>query len=57
MSNNKVCPFRKSISRIIKRTPDSVFSNKLVEEFCKCLGTRCMAFSNGTCLRLSKKED
>lgn len=57
MNNDKVCPFRKSISRSVKRTSDSILDNKFVENFCKCLGTRCMAFSNGTCLRLKYKKE
>lgn len=52
----KLCPFKKRITRTAKRNNRGGLINELDEAFCKCEGTRCMAFRSGACQRLTQEK-
>lgn len=52
----KLCPFKKRIIRTTKRGNRGELINELEEVFCKCEGTRCMAFRFGSCQRLTQER-
>nr|DAM34167.1 MAG TPA: hypothetical protein [Bacteriophage sp.] len=52
----KLCPFKKRITRTAKRGNRGELINELEEVFCKCEGTRCMAFRSGACQRLTQEK-
>ena len=51
----KLCPFRKQVNRTVQNNKGGII-HTYKEDFCKCEGTRCMAFQFGTCQRLKQER-
>lgn len=51
----KLCPFRKQVNRTVQNHKGGIIHD-YKEDFCKCEGTRCMAFQFGTCQRLKQER-
>lgn len=52
----KLCPFKKQIKHSFPRDGNRKPCMILTERLDTCAGERCMAYSDGKCLRLSRKE-
>jgi hypothetical protein len=52
----KLCPFKKKIKRCFPRDIHRNLDIVITERLDTCAGERCMAYSDGKCLRLSGKE-
>lgn len=52
----KLCPFKKQMKRSFPRNQRGNLDMVITERLDTCAGERCMAYNDGKCLRLARKE-
>lgn len=50
----RFCPFKKEVTRTVRRGKEGELINGYYDKFKGCAGDRCMAYQGGECLRLQK---
>jgi hypothetical protein len=53
----RFCPFRRVLTRQRTRIAENRAEENFKDRFGGCCGERCMAYRDGRCLRLEKKEE
>ncbi|WP_455619618.1 hypothetical protein [Eisenbergiella sp.] len=52
----RFCPFKKEITRTMRRGKSGELEMEYYEKFKRCTGARCMAYDEGGCLKLTPRE-
>lgn len=55
-NRTKLCPFKKQIKRSLRNNKYGKPDMEIAERLGTCVGERCMAYNEGKCLRLTRKE-
>lgn len=53
----RFCPFKKEVTRTMKRGKSEELVTGYYDKFKRCAGEHCMAYQNGKCLRLQKEAE
>lgn len=56
-NKKKLCPFKKEIVQEYGWEKNGKRSHTIRERLGCCAGNKCMAYCDGSCLRLKRKED